>query len=59
MAADLVSHGNMVTFDIFSGGGTSMIDTEDAVSIKKLAKRDSSTREKVFPSCLFFLYDQC
>lgn len=56
MAADLLSHGNMVTFDIFSGGATSMIDTEDAVSIKKLAKRDSSTREKVFPSYSFFFW---
>lgn len=47
MAAELLSGGGMATFDTFSGGCSSMIETEDTISMKKLAKRDSSTREKV------------
>lgn len=42
----------MATFDAFSGGCSSMVETEDTISLKKLAKRDSSTREKAIRELL-------
>ncbi|GMT27760.1 hypothetical protein PFISCL1PPCAC_19057, partial [Pristionchus fissidentatus] len=46
MAAGLLSGGGLVTFDSLSSGFASMEETEDTMSLKKLSKRDSSTREK-------------
>ncbi|GMR51824.1 hypothetical protein PMAYCL1PPCAC_22019, partial [Pristionchus mayeri] len=52
MAADLLSSGGMLTFDALAGGCASMVETEDTISLKKLAKRDSSTREKAIRELL-------